>query len=82
MAKPETTFRVGGTSASVFVNKAKGKASFRSVTLERRYKDGKQWKSSNSFTLKDVPVAIVVLQMAMYHLVASDAESNDDKPKK
>ena len=75
MAKPEKTFRVGAISASVFVNKTKDRGSFRTVTLERRYKDGKQWKSSSSFSLKDVPVAIAVLQMAMNHMLMKKSES-------
>ncbi|MCH7728276.1 MAG: hypothetical protein IH991_17625 [Planctomycetes bacterium] len=78
MAKPEQTFRVGAISASVFVNKTKDKASFRTVSLERRYKDGKQWKSSNSFSLKDVPVAIAVLQMAMNHLLVNESTESGE----
>jgi hypothetical protein len=77
MAKPEKSFRVGPISASVFVNEPKGKAKrvFRSVSLQRRYKDGEQWKTSNSFTLGDLPTAIAVLHMAMNHMVVQDAES-------
>ena len=77
MPKPEKSFRVGAISASVFVNEAKGKAKepFRSVTLERRYKDGNQWKTSNSFTLNDLPTAIAVLQLAMIHLIVRDSDS-------
>ena len=78
MPKPEKSFRVGPISASVFVNEPKGKAKrpFRTVVLDRRYKDGDQWKTSNSFTLSDLPVAVAVMQMAMNYLIVQQAESN------
>ncbi|MBI1902929.1 MAG: hypothetical protein HYS13_17670 [Planctomycetia bacterium] len=77
MPKPEKTFRIGPCSASVFVNtpKAKDKArSFRSVSLQRRYKSGDTWKSATSFGLSDLPAAIAVLQMAMTHVASKEAE--------
>lgn len=78
MSKPEKKFRIGAVSASVFVNQAEDGGSFRSVTLERRYKDGDEWKSSDSFTLKDIPSAIAVLQMAMHHV--AEADGNTGQP--
>ena len=75
MTKPEKTFRIGYCSASVFVNEASGDRTFRSVSLQRRYKDGDEWKSSSSFSLADLPHAIAVLQMALNHLCPLEADT-------
>ena len=78
MAKPEKTFRMGQCSASVFVNQSKDRE-FRSVALQRRYKDGEEWKSSSNFAFSDLPHAIAVLQMAMNHIAPIEGESTGDR---
>ncbi len=49
---PETTFRLGNVSASVFVNEANGDGGrprkFRSVNVQRSYRDGDQTKFVSS----------------------------------
>lgn len=77
--KPEKTFRIGLISASVFVNTPDAKAGrkpreYRSVSLQRRYKEEAEWKSSTSFGLSDLPNAIAVLQMAMQHIAQHEAD--------
>jgi hypothetical protein len=75
MNKPEKSFRIGACSASVFLNQGEGKRSFRSVSLQRRYKDGDTWKSATNFTLSDLPAAQAVLQMATKYVLSQEAES-------
>lgn len=79
MAKsPETTFRIGMNSASVFVNEIEGeggKRKVRSVSLQRSYKDGDDWKYTSSFGLADLPAAIRVLELALRHVEAKEAEA-------
>lgn len=77
MAQPEKTFRIGLCSASVFVNTAERdgeKRSFRSVSLQRRYREGEEWKTSTSFGLAELPAAIAVMQMAMNHIATLEAD--------
>ena len=77
MSSPEKTYRVGNVSASVFVNEVQGeggKRQLRNVNLQRRYKDGDEWKSSSSFGLSDLPQAIRVLQLAQQHVEAHEAD--------
>ena len=77
MNAPEKVFRIGSVSASVFVNEIdgeNGKRQMRNVNLQRRYKDGDQWKSSTSFRLADLPNAIRVLQVALQHVETAEAE--------
>ena len=79
--KPEHVIRFGAISASVFVNEMQGesgKKTVRNVKLQRRYRNGDgEWKSSNSFTLADLPVVIVVMQRAMNYVAEMEADSGE-----
>ena len=77
MSKPEKVFRIGYVSASIFVNEIEtegGKRTVRNVNLQRRYKDGNEWKSASSFGLGDLPCALRVLQLALQHIETAEAE--------
>ena len=82
--KPEKTFRIGLVSASVFVNEVEsegGKRRFRSVNLQRRYRDEQgEWKSTSSFGLAELPQAITVLDLALKHVASEEAEGNESIP--
>ncbi len=76
---PETTFRLGNVSASVFVNEVDtdgGKRKFRSVNVQRSYRDGDETKFVSSFGLSDLPTAIRVLQLAQAHVEGKEAQSD------
>ncbi len=76
---PETTFRLGNVSASVFVNEVdgdRGKRKFRSVNVQRSYRDGDDTKYTSSFGLSDLPTAIRVLQLAQAHVEGKEAQSD------
>lgn len=75
--KPEKVFRIGSVSASVFVNEIEregGKRKIRNVNLQRRYRDGDEWKSSSSFGLGDIPQAQAVLDLALTYVAAQEAD--------
>lgn len=77
MAKnsPEATFRLGSVSATVFVQETgsgRDKRSFRTVSLQRSYRDGDETKYSGSFTAGDLPSAIRSLQLAQQHVEQQD----------
>ena len=77
MNKPEKVIRIGYISASIFVNEIKtegGTRTVRNVNLQRRYKDGDEWKSASSFGLGDLPCALRVLQLALEHVETVEAE--------
>lgn len=82
MAKnsPEATFRLGSVSATVFVQETGNgddKRSFRTVSLQRSYRDGDQTKYSGSFTAGDLPAAIRTLQLAQEHVERQDVLATD-----
>ena len=76
MSQPEKSFRMGACSASVFVNEAEGGRQFRSVSLQRRYRQDDEWKTATTYTLTDLPNAIAVLQMAMAHIAERETDSD------
>ena len=64
---PEKTLRLGLVSASVWVNVVKGEngnREIRNVNLQRRYKDGDDWKDSTSFGRDDLPLVAKVTDLA------------------
>ena len=79
--KPETVFKVGAVRASVFRNTITHngrEVTLPKVILEVRYKDKTgQWQGTNSFSLNELPKAILALQKAFEHLT-KPAESDND----
>jgi len=70
---PEKRFRASPVSATVWSNEIKTKtgelAIFRTITLERSYKDKEGlWKNTNSLRVTDLPKAVLVLQKAYEHI--------------
>ncbi len=80
---PETTYRIGQCSASVFVNEVAPsgnggqKRRFRSVAVQRSYLDGDERKWTSSFGLNDLPNVIRVLQLAQQHVEEKEAIVTD-----
>ena len=73
MNKPVKTFRVGLCSASVFRNQSNGK-DFLSVSVQRRYKDGDQWKSATNFGLAELPQVARAMNLAQGYVEEQEAE--------
>ena len=80
---PEKTFRASPISATIWANEVEKdgkKAIYRSVVLERTYKDKEgEFKKTNKLRLNDLPKATLVLNKAYEYLVLVDTESiNED----
>lgn len=67
--KPIKSVKVGGIEVAVWENSSKDGKKFFTTTMEKNYKDGEEWKKTNSLGLDDLPKAILALQEA-YHFVA------------
>lgn len=70
--KPVKAFRAGPIQVAVFMNKreVKGKpATIPSVSFQKRYREGEEWKSTSSLDTNDVPKAILALTKAYDYLV-------------
>jgi hypothetical protein len=78
---PEKKFSTGAISATIWKNSGKTKTGeateYRSITLQRRYKDrNDQWQSTNSLRVNDLPKAALVLNKAYEYLVLKDGDAN------
>ncbi len=79
--KPVKSFRLRGITASIFENVSDdtGK-SFYKVTLQRSYKQGDDWKSTNSFGRDDLPLVSLLTKQAWEFIL--NTESNSQKENK
>ncbi len=76
---PEATFRLGKISSSVFVqetaaNGQQPKRKFRTINVQRSYRDGDETKFVSNFTMSDLPAAIRCLELAQSHVESKEAE--------
>ena len=80
MAKPVAKFRAGQVSAAIWENEITvngKKAVMLKASVERRFKDKDgQWKSSNSFSRNEIPLAVYCLQKSFEHII--EAQQDDD----
>ena len=79
--KPLGKFKAGQVSAAIWENQVqvKGKAvTMLKATVQRRYqdKDG-NWKSSQSFSRNEIPLAIYCLQQAFEKMINNDNSNSD-----
>lgn len=79
--KPESVFKVGPVRASIFQNAIvhNGKPiNIPKVVLEVRYRDkAGQWQGTNSFSLNELPKAILALQQT-FEFLSTRRESSRD----
>ena len=76
-SKPEKVFRIGFVSASVFahdVESDEGQRTVRSVSLQKRYKDGDEVRYVSSFNLAEIPQAQRAMQLAQDYIESEEAE--------
>ena len=80
MSGPVKKFRAGTVSAALWENEAtvKGKTvTMLKASIERRYRDSSgTWKSSNSFSRNEIPLAIYCLQKAFEAIVEERGEED------
>jgi len=60
---PVNKIKFGGITVDVWENQGE-KAPFYTFTLQRSYKQGNDWKNTNSLRAQDLPKAILALQEA------------------
>ena len=71
MNRPEKKFKCGPVSASIWsesktVNGAAVK--FYSISITKAYKDGDDWKNTNSFSAEDLPKVAMVANEAYKYI--------------
>lgn len=64
MPKPVKSFALNFVEAAIWEHQNGGKTRFK-ITLNRSYKDGDEWKRTQSLDPSDIPYALLVLQDAL-----------------
>ena len=80
MQKPEKKFNCGSISASIWANSkvVTGETvTFYSVTINKAYKDGEEWKHTNSFNIEDLPKVVLVANEAYKHMKLKSTDSGE-----
>lgn len=80
MNKPEKRIRCGAISASIWVDRktVEGRdVEYHSISITKSYKDGDQWKHTNSFNTEDLPKVALVATEAYKHIRLQFSESID-----
>ncbi|HLC79851.1 MAG TPA: hypothetical protein VJG83_05535 [archaeon] len=69
---PKAKFSAGTIQVAVWENESKEGKKYSTVSLDKRYKVGDQWKSTNSMKVNELPQAIVALQRAYEFLALKE----------
>jgi hypothetical protein len=79
--RPVAKFVAGQVSAALWENlvttKTGKQVTMLKATVERRYKDRDgQWKSSNSFSRNEIPLAIYCMQKCFEHIIGAQQDED------
>ena len=72
---PIAKFSAGGINAAIWQNERKEGISYSTVTLDKRYKSGEEWKSTKSMGVGDLPKAMLVLRKAYEFLALKEQDT-------
>ncbi len=72
MSAPITKVDVGQIHAAIWENQGKEGKTFNTVTLNKSYKEGEEWKNTNTLSASDLPKAILALQKAYEHIALKE----------
>jgi hypothetical protein len=78
MNKPEKKFSCGSISASIWANTkvVNGETvKFYSVTINKAYKEGEDWKYTDSFNIEDLPKVSLVANEAYKYVRLRENDS-------
>ena len=61
---PKAKFNAGAIQVCMWENEGKEGKQYTKFSIDKRYKDGEEWKSSGSLRVDDLPKAIAAMQRA------------------
>ncbi len=65
---PRARFKAGGVQVAVWDNVSKEGQLFQTVSIDRSYKAGDEWKTTKTFRSNDLPKMILALEKAYEYL--------------
>ncbi len=80
MNKPEKKFSCGSISASIWANTkivSSETVKLYSVTINKAYKEGEEWKYTNSFNIEDLPKVALVATEAYKYIKLKSTNSDE-----
>ena len=80
MNKPEKKFNCGSISASIWANikvVTGEKVKIYSVTINKAFKEGEEWKYTNSFNIEDLPKVALVATEAYKYIKLKSTDSDE-----
>ena len=75
--EPIQVFRAAGISVAVFENTSEEGNTFYKLSAQRVYRVGKEFKTSTSFSLSEVPTLTLLMQRAWDHISALENKAKD-----
>ena len=72
---PKAKFNVGAVQVAVWENEGKEGRVYNTVSIDKRYKDGEEWKSTSSLRVDELPKAVLALQKAYEYLALKETEN-------
>jgi len=80
--KPEHKFKAGAVTATVWANQGKNNKGepigYKTVSIDRVYKDGEDWKHTTSFRTADLPKLSLVTSKAYEYLVTKSTAEQEE----
>ena len=79
MNRPEKKFRCGPITATIWADTktVNGEmVKFYSIKIDKAYKNGDEWKHTNSFAAEDLPKVALVANEAYKHIRLTSVEPN------
>jgi hypothetical protein len=80
MQKPEKKFKCGSVSASIWANTKTTHGEtvkFKSATINKAFKDGDEWKYTDSFNIEDLPKVVLVATEAYKYIRLKSTDSDE-----
>jgi hypothetical protein len=75
--EPVRVFRAPGMSVAVFENTSDEGNTFHKLSAQRVYKVGKDYKTSTSFSLNEVPTLLLLMQRAWNYVSELENKAKD-----
>lgn len=73
--KPVHVLRLRGVKVAVFENQSAEGSVFHKIALQRVYRDGEEWKTTQSLNRDDIPIATLLLQSAWEWVLEREASA-------
>lgn len=71
---PRARFKAGGIQVAVWDNASREGQVYQTISIDRSYKAGEEWKTTKSFRANDLPKAILALEKAYEYLALKHDE--------